>query len=92
MGSNLLFSEKSRFVPILLTNGPEGPRIRPETMVSHGAVPILLLAALLLPLPFFFYRFLFAVLLAVRPRGEQGGARAAAAVTAGAVLLRSPPH
>ena len=39
-------------------------------MISNGAVPFLLIIALLMPLPFFFYSYLFAVLLAVRPRGE----------------------
>ncbi len=60
-------------------------------MISHGAVPFLLFAVLLLPLPFFFYVIRFAVLLAVRPRGEPGAARAVIAPPAGPVLLRSPP-
>jgi hypothetical protein len=61
-------------------------------MAGQSAFSFLLLLVLFLPLPLFFDRFLFAVLLAVRPRGEPGGARAAAAVPAGAALLRSPPH
>lgn len=61
-------------------------------MAGQSAFPFLLLLVLFLPLPLFFYQFLFAVLLAVRPRGEPGGAFAASAVPAGAVLLRSPPR
>jgi hypothetical protein len=60
-------------------------------MISRGAIPILVLAVLLLPLPLFFYRLVFAVLLAVRPRGEPGAGRAVIALPGGLPLLRSPP-
>ena len=60
-------------------------------MISHGAVPFLLFIALLLPLPLIFCRYLFAVLLEVRPRGEPTSARAAVVFAVGRALLRSPP-
>ncbi len=60
-------------------------------MISHGAVPFLLLALLFLPLPFILSFFVFGVLLAVRPRGEPFAFRALIARPAGPTLLRSPP-
>jgi hypothetical protein len=84
-------SEKRRFDPLWLTGERKGPRIPSKAMIIRGAIPFLVLAALLLPLPLFFYALLFAVLLAVRPRGEPGVAPAVAALFSGPPLLRSPP-
>jgi len=60
-------------------------------MIGPGAIPFLVLAALLLPLPLSFFPVLFTVLLAVRPRGEPLAAPAFIAFPAGPPLLRSPP-
>jgi len=60
-------------------------------MISSGAVPFLLIIALLMPLPLFFCSYLFAVLLAVRPRGEPRAVRALIPVPAGPAFLRGPP-
>jgi hypothetical protein len=60
-------------------------------MISRSAIPVLILAVLLLPLPFILSFFFFGVLLAVRPRGEPCQARAFFSLLAGPTLLRSPP-
>ena len=41
-------------------------------MVTRFAVPFLILAVLFVPLPFVLSCLVFAVLLAIRPRGEPG--------------------
>jgi hypothetical protein len=79
------------FDPIWLTGEKKGPRIPSKAMINPGAIPFLVLAALLLPLPLFFCPLLFAVLLAIRPRGEPAAAPAVAAFSPGRPLLRSPP-
>jgi hypothetical protein len=60
-------------------------------MIGRNAIPFLLLAVLLLPLPFILSFFFFGVLLAVRPRGEPDYACAVVSRFAGPILLRSPP-
>ena len=61
-------------------------------MTIRWAVPIIILIAVLLPLPFAVASLVFSVLLAVRPRGEPEPARAAVFRFAGRSLLRSPPR
>ncbi|HMA54542.1 MAG TPA: hypothetical protein VKT17_08760 [Acidobacteriota bacterium] len=61
-------------------------------MITRFAVPFLILAVLFLPLPFVLSAFVFAVLLAIRPRGEPGLDFVLAAGAAGPCLLRSPPR
>ena len=60
-------------------------------MRTRCAIPVLILAVLLLPLPFILSIFFFGVLLAVRPRGEPGYACAVISRSAWPTLLRSPP-
>ncbi len=60
-------------------------------MITRTAIPVLILVALFLPLPFILSFFFFGVLLAVRPRGEPGYACAVISRFAGPILLRSPP-
>ncbi len=61
-------------------------------MIIRWAVPFIILAVLLLPLPFAIGFLVFGVLLAVRPRGEPDRAAAAVRRSAGPVLPRSPPR
>lgn len=61
-------------------------------MITRFAVPFLILAVVFLPLPLVLGLLLFAVLLAVRPRGEPAFAGAPIARPAGLPLLRSPPR
>jgi len=61
-------------------------------MITRYAIPLVILAALFLPLPFALAFFLFGVLLAVRPRGEPILASALISCIAGPTLLRSPPR
>ena len=61
-------------------------------MTTRFAIPFLILAVLFLPLPFVLSVFVFAVLLAVRPRGEPGPAPDVTAFFSGPHLLRSPPR
>jgi hypothetical protein len=60
-------------------------------MITRTVIPVLILAVLLLPLPFILSFFFFGVLLAVRPRGEPVYACAVISRFAGPTLLRSPP-
>jgi hypothetical protein len=60
-------------------------------MITRTAIPVLILAVLLLPLPFILGFFFFGVLLAVRPRGAPVYACAVTSRFAGPTLLRSPP-
>jgi hypothetical protein len=61
-------------------------------MITRSAIPVLILAALFLPLPFILSFFFFGALLAVRPRGEPCGDCAVISRFAGPTLLRSPPR
>ena len=61
-------------------------------MITRYAVPFLILAVLFLPLPFVLSGFVFAVLLAVRPRGEPCPDLAAITRVSGPNLLRGPPR
>jgi hypothetical protein len=61
-------------------------------MINHAAVPFLFFVLLLLPLPFLFLRFLIAVPLAVRPRGEPDRAGVVISRFAAPTLLRGPPR
>jgi hypothetical protein len=60
-------------------------------MITRTEIPVLILAVLLLPLPFILSFFFFGVLLTVRPRGEPVYACAVISRFAGPTLLRSPP-
>ncbi|MFO7733074.1 MAG: hypothetical protein R6X21_05430 [Candidatus Aminicenantes bacterium] len=61
-------------------------------MSYSGAVPFLILVVLFLPLPFVLFQTLFAILPAVRPRGEPFVGRAPASRSSGPALLRGPPR
>lgn len=61
-------------------------------MINRSAIPVLILAALFLPLPFILSFFFFGALLAVRPRGEPCVDCAVISRFAGPTLLRSPPR
>jgi hypothetical protein len=61
-------------------------------MITRSAIPFLILAVLLLPLPFILSFFFFGILLAIRPRGEPDYGRAVISRFAGPPLLRSPPR
>jgi hypothetical protein len=61
-------------------------------MVTRLAVPFLILAVLFVPLPFVLSCLVFAVLLAIRPRGEPGLDLVLVPGVAGPRLLRSPPR
>jgi hypothetical protein len=61
-------------------------------MVTRFAVPFLILAVLFVPLPFVLSGLVFAVLLAIRPRGEPCLDAAVISRIAGPCLLRSPPR
>jgi hypothetical protein len=61
-------------------------------MINRFAVPFVILAVLFLPLPFIPGSVVFAVLLAVRPRGEPFLAGAPVSPFAGPALLRGPPR
>ena len=56
------------------------------------AVPFLILAILLLPLPYVLSVLAFGILLAVRPRGEPCPALAVISRAAGPNPLRGPPR
>jgi len=60
-------------------------------MTVRIAVPFIILTVLFLPLPFVPGLLVFAVLLAVRPRGEPARAFVPINPSAGLTLLRSPP-
>jgi len=61
-------------------------------MITRFAVPFIILAVLFLLLPFVPGLLVFAVLLAVRPRGEPACAFVPFSPTAGPTLLRGPPR
>jgi hypothetical protein len=61
-------------------------------MIPKLAVPLLLLAAVFLPLPFALSSLVFSVLLAVRPRGEPVFEGVLRSRLAGPTSLRSPPR
>jgi hypothetical protein len=61
-------------------------------MIPKLAVPLLILAAVLLPLPFALSSLVFSVLLAVRPRGGPAPEGALRLRWAGPTSLRSPPR
>ncbi|MGB8959738.1 MAG: hypothetical protein WCC00_12085 [Candidatus Aminicenantales bacterium] len=61
-------------------------------MIIRLAVPFLILTVLFLPLPFVLSGFIFAVLLAIRPRGEPCPDPAVMARISGPRLLRGPPR
>jgi hypothetical protein len=61
-------------------------------MITRSSVPFLILVILFLPLPFVFSVFIFAVLLAVRPRGETCPDQAFIACVPGPHRLRGPPR
>jgi hypothetical protein len=56
------------------------------------AVPLAILAVLLLPLPYALCFFVFSALLAVRPRGRPSDPPALLFTPVGSPLLRSPPR
>ena len=61
-------------------------------MITRFAVPFLILAVLFLPLPFVLSGFIFAILIAIRPRGEPCPDPAVIAPISGPHLLRGPPR
>ena len=61
-------------------------------MITRFAVPFLVLTVLFLPLPFVLSGFIFAILLAIRPRGEPCPAPVVIARISGPRLLRGPPR
>jgi len=61
-------------------------------MITRFAVPFLILAVLLLPLPFTLSGLVFGILLAVRPRGEPCLAPAVVPRAGGPSLFRGPPR
>lgn len=61
-------------------------------MAARFAVPFLILAVLVLPLPFAIVFFVLSVLLVVRPRGEPCREPAVVCRPGGLALLRSPPR
>jgi hypothetical protein len=61
-------------------------------MISRFAIPFVVLAVLFLPLPFALSSIVFAVLLAVHPRGEPVFAGAPASLLRWPVLRRGPPR
>ena len=60
-------------------------------MAMRFAIPFIILAVLFLPLPFVISCWIFAVLLAIRPRGGPCPDRAVLSRISGPRLLRSPP-
>ncbi len=63
-----------------------------NAMAARYALPFLLLAALVLPLPFAVVFFVLSVPLAARPRGEPRFAPAAVLRPQAPALLRGPPR
>jgi len=61
-------------------------------MSYPGAIPILILVVLFLPLPFVLFPALFAIHLADRPRGKPSAGRAPTPRPSPPALLRGPPR